>query len=327
VKAVVVRTLGGPEVLEWTEWPEPVVGPGEVLIRVKATSVNFADIKARYGQYHGVGEPPFIPGLDAAGVVEAVGSAVTHVEPGTRVVAFPRGGSYAEWVVAPHDLVYPLPETLDWVTAAGIPTVGFTAYQLLAEVGRLTPGESVLVHAAAGGVGTTAVQIARLLGAKTIVGTVGDDAKRAVVEDVGADAVINYRHTPFVEVIQEMTQGRGVDVILDAVGGRVSEDSLKCLAPFGRLVHFGSASGEVGQIRVSDLHVSCRSVLGYSLGTARQAKPQSIRPAADQVLKWVGEGALRVIVSRRYPLREAADAHRWMESRQSLGKIILDVSL
>ncbi|MCY0879686.1 MAG: NADPH:quinone oxidoreductase family protein [Firmicutes bacterium] len=321
--AVVVTAWGGPEVLQWMDWPEPAVGPDDVLIRVQTTSVNFADVKARYGQYHGAGKPPFVPGLDVAGVVEAVGEQVEGVAPGMRVVAFPRGGSYAERVVAPKELVYPIPDALDWAPAAGIPTVGFTAYQLLATVARITPGESVLIHSAAGGVGTTAIQIARLLGARFIIGTVGDDAKRPVAEEAGADLVVNYRQTSFSEAVKAATDGHGVDVILDAVGGPVAEESLTCLAPFGRLVHFGDASGEVGRIRVSDLHASCRAVLGYSLGTARRARPASIRPAADHVLQWLQEGRLRVMITREYPLPEAAAAHQWMESRQSVGKIIL----
>lgn len=327
MKAVIATALGGPEVLRVEDRPIPQPGEHQVLIRVKASSVNFADIKARYGRYHGAAAPPFIPGLDMAGVVEEVGAGVTALRPGMHVAGFPNGGSYAEWVVADETLVYKLPDAVDWSTAAALPIVAFTAYKLLADVARLEAGERVLVHAAAGGVGTTAIQIARILGASQIIGTVSRSEKMAAAESAGADWVINTTEEKFPDAVNRVTAGQGVDVILDSIGGSVSEESLLCLARFGRLVHFGSASGQVGQVRVSDLHASCRSVLGFSLGTARATRPSTIAPAAETVLKWVAEGRLTMQIGRHYPLAEAAEAHRWMESRESTGKIILDVNL
>ncbi len=326
MKAVVVTALGGPEVLQWEERPRPDVGPRDVLIRVMATSVNFADIKAREGRYHGASLPPFIPGLDAAGTVEQVGSQVTGLAPGMRVIAFPSGGSYAEWVVAPDALVFPIPDSVDWDVAAALPIVGLTAYKLLHDIARMESGERVLIHAAAGGIGTTAIQFARLMGAAQIIGTVSREEKKAIARSLGADAVINYaEEQDFSAVVNELTEGRGVDVVLDSIGGTVSEQSLTCLAPFGRLVHFGSASGQPGQFRVGDLHASCRAVLGFSLGTARAQRPYLLKPAADAVLDAVATGGVSMQIGARYPLREAAAAHRWMESRASTGKIILQV--
>lgn len=325
MKAVVVTALGGPDVLRVEEWTKPEPKAGEVLIRVEATSVNFADIKARQGRYHGASEPPFVPGLDVAGTVEAVGSSVKGVSPGVRVIAFPSGGSYAEYVVAPQALVFPIPDSVDWETAAALPTVGFTAYKLLHDVGRLVAGERVLIHAAAGGVGTTAIQLAKLLGASQVIGTVSRDDKKATALLAGADQVINYRTEPFTERVKELTQGSGVDVILDSIGGVVSDESLEVLNWFGRLVHFGSASGESGHIVTSDLHASCRAVLGFSLGTARVRRPELLRNAAEAVLGYVQSGALHMYIGRRYPLEAAGQAQAWMESRESTGKIILTV--
>lgn len=323
MKAVVVTALGGPEVLRVEEWAKPEPKVGEVLIRVVATSVNFADIKARQGRYHGASRPPFIPGLDAAGTVEAIGPDVKSVSPGDRVIAFPSGGSYAEYVVASESLVFPIPDSVDWDTAAALPTVAFTAYKLLHDVGRLAAGERVLIHAAAGGVGTTAIQLAKVLGASKVIGTVSRDDKKAAAREAGADQVINYRTEPFTERVQELTQGQGVDVILDSIGGAVSEQSLEVLAWFGRLVHFGSASGESGRITVSDLHATCRAVLGFSLGTVRARRPQLLENAASAVLGYVQSGSLHMYIGRHYPLEEAGKAQAWMESRQSTGKIIL----
>ncbi len=203
--------------------------------------------------------------------------------------------------------------------------MAFTAYKLLHDVGRLVAGERVLIHAAAGGVGTTAIQLAKIMGASQVIGTVSRDDKKATALMAGADEVINYSADPFTERVKELTQGQGVDVILDSIGGVVSEQSLEVLAWFGRLVHFGSASGEPGRIIVSDLHASCRAVLGFSLGTARARRPELLADGAQAVLGYVQSGALQMSIGRRYPLEEAGQAQAWMESRQSTGKIILNV--
>lgn len=326
MKAVVVTALGGPEVLAVQDQSKPQPGAGQVLIRVFAASVNFADVKARQGRYHGAGEPPFVPGLDVAGVVESTGPGVFRVSPGMRVAAFPHGGSYAEYVVASEALVFPIPENLSWAEAASLPIVAFTAYALLTEVGQMDQGESVLVHAAAGGVGTTVVQMAKSLGAGVVIGVVGRSEKIGLVRELGADEVIDSSRESFPERVAEITEGRGVDVVLDSIGGHVSEDSLTCLARFGRLVHFGSASGEIGRIAVADLHASCRSVRGFSLGTVRRERPEAIAPIADAVLKMALAGDFRMLIGRRFPLHEAEKAHRWIESRESVGKIVLDVA-
>jgi NADPH2:quinone reductase len=323
MKAVFVTRLGGPEVLEYMEVEKPVPAPNQVLIRVAATSVNFADIKSRYGNYHNAGQPPFIPGLDVAGTIEAVGSEVNGLKVGQRVIAFPKNGSYAEYVAVDQALTFPIPDALDFDTAAACPIVSFTSYKLLADVARLEKGETVLIHAAAGGVGTTAIQLAKLLGAGMVIGAVGSLEKAGAAEDAGADHTISYEG--LVEKVNQLTNGQGADVILDSLAGAIAEQSLSCLAPYGRLVNFGNASGSAGQFATKDLHSSCRSVLGFSLGTTRNKRPHLLQSAADVVLPYLAEGRLRMKISRKFALSEAGEAQAWVESRKSTGKVILTV--
>jgi NADPH2:quinone reductase len=325
MKAVVVTKFGGPEVLTCMDIDKPSINSKQVLIRVAATGVNFADIKARYGNYHGAGQLPFIPGLDAAGIIEEAGPEVQHLKVGQRVIAFPQKGSYAEYVVADENLTFVLPDNMDFDTAAACPTVSFTSYKLLADVARLEPGETVLIHAAAGGIGTTAVQLANILGAGRVIGTVGNEKKMAAALDAGAHHVICYEKDDFAEKVNELTDGQGVDVILDSVSGWVSEKSLTCLARYGRLVNFGISSGKAAQFKSTDFHSSCRSVLGFSLGTTRDKRPHLLQDTAKKVLPYLADGRLKMKIGKRFSLEDAVEAHRWIESRQSTGKILLDL--
>jgi NADPH2:quinone reductase len=322
--AVEVRAYGDPSVLEWRERPEPVPGPGEVAVRVAQTGVNFADTQARRGAYRGGQKPPFVPGLDCVGTIVARGDGVENLRPGQRVAAFPPDGSYAEIVVVPATTTYALDPAISDDDAASLLML-VTAYNVLSFAGRLAPGESVLVHAAAGGVGSTALQIARALGAGTIFATVGSEEKRAVAQAAGADVVIDYRREDFARRVLDATNGRGVDVILDSVAGEVFTAGLTALAPFGRLVAFGMASGTPGTVRTNELHPTNRAVVGYSSGSYRKLRPGALRPAAEAALRLVAEGKVHVVVGARFPLREAAEAHRLVESRSSHGKVLLTV--
>ena len=324
MKAIAVGEFGGPEVLKLVKLGTPSCGEDEVLIRVEAVSVNYADILARMGKYHAAGKPPFIPGLDAAGTIEVVGREVKNFKVGQRVIAFPKSGSYAEYVVANEKLTFVLPEQVDFDTGAACPIVSFTAYKLIADIARLQPGETILIHAAAGGVGTTAVQLARILGAATIIGTVGNEKKCATASDAGADHVISHEDD-FQNAVLKLTNGLGVDVILDSISGTVGEKSLKCLAMYGRLVVFGHASGSFAQFKTTDLHSSCRAVLGFSSGTTRDNRPELLRDTADRVLSFLAEGRLNMKIGGQFSLEEAPKAHRWVESRQSTGKVLLKV--
>ncbi|MBT2582656.1 zinc-binding dehydrogenase [Planococcus sp. ISL-109] len=325
MKAIIAETPGPPEVLKLQDVPKPKAKDNEVLIKVEAISVNFADIKARIGQYHGVAaNQPFTPGLDCAGVIEEVGSAVVGLSVGERVSAFPSSGSYAEYVVASDQLVYKIPETVSFEEAAASLTVGITAFNVLHKVARVQPGESLLIHAAAGGIGTTAIQLAKLAGVSKIYGTVGSGEKMELVTQLGARP-INYREENFVDVLSEWTGGKGVDVILDTIAGENFERSLEVLAPFGRIVSFGHANeGSVpGNVKTDELHSSCRAVLGYSTGTYRKHRPEFLREAHEAISDLLEQQQLTVAITGRYPLAEAAQAHVLMESRKSTGKLVL----
>jgi NADPH2:quinone reductase len=323
MKAVYVSEFGEPDVLRLDEVPVPSIGSTEVLIRVAAASVNFADIKARRGKYHGTGNPPFIPGLDVAGTVEKIGVEVTEVKVGQRVIAFPTSGSYSEYTVADQVLTFPIPDEICFDVAAACPVVSVTTFNLLSNVAQIKPGESVLIHSAAGGIGTTAIQMAKLLGASTVIGTVSSDYKVDTAKKAGADYVINYTNEDLCKTVSEITDGKRVDVILDSIGGILFAESVKCLANFGRLVNFGNSLGEAGKIKTSDLHKTCRSVLGYSLGTHLKERPETLRKSVEEVVDYIKNDDLELMISKRFKLSEVDQAHKWIESRQSVGKVLL----
>lgn len=322
MKAVVATQFGGPDVLTYTDMDQPQAGPGQVLIKVEACSVNFSDIKTRRGS-KGNGKVPYVPGIDAAGIITEVGENVYGLTAGQRVIAFPKGGAYAEYAVAPANLTFPISEKVDFLTAAAAPIASFTAYQLLADVARIQAGETVLVHAAGGGVGTTAIQLAKLLGAGKVIGTVSKDEKAAVVLEAGADHVINRSAEDFAKKTLEFTNGAGVDIVLDSIAGDVPEKSLDCLAMFGRIVHFGNAGGKSGLIQTKELHASCRSVRGFSFGTVRKHKPELVQPVASQIIRYLEEERLNMMVGHTYKLADAAKSHALIEERKSKGKIVL----
>ncbi|WP_126429417.1 quinone oxidoreductase family protein [Brevibacillus marinus] len=322
MNAIIVSRFGGPDVLAYEKVEIPPIGPDDVLIRVEAASVNFADIKARYGSKEGK-QPPFVPGLDCAGEIVQIGANVQNFRVGQRVLAFPKSGSYAEYAVAHSLLTFAIPDQLDYATAAACPIVSFTSWFLLADVGRLKPGEAVLVHAAAGGVGTTAIQLAKILGAGTVIGTVSREDKIPVAKEAGADYVIDTSQDDFVAKTLEITAGKGADLILDSIAGSVTERGMNCLAPYGRLVQFGNASGQAASIQTKDLHASCRAVLGFSFGTTRKLRPERAREAAEHVLRYLQEGALRPVIGHRFPLADARLAQEVVENRESKGKVLL----
>lgn len=321
--AIEVGELGDASVLKWVEKPDPVPGPGEVAIRVSYTGVNFADIQARRGSYHGGEKPPFIPGLDCAGTITAVGSGVDTLRAGQRVAAFPFGGSYAEIVIAQAKLCYPLSDAVSDQAAATILML-VTAYNTITLAGRMQKGDTILIHAAAGGVGSTAVQITRVLGAGKIFATAGDAEKVAIAKKAGADVAIDYNKEDFAERVKAETDGKGVDVILDSVAGDVFTKGLPVLANYGRYVIFGKASGKAGTVETDMLHSSNRAVLGYSSGAMRKQRPEGLRPAAEATLQLVAQGKVTPLIGETYALKDASKAHEHVESRKSHGKTLLD---
>lgn len=326
MKAVGLFEFGGPEVLQTIAMEQPVPGDFQVRIKVQGTSVNFADLQTRKGAFHGGGAAfPVIPGLDAMGIVDAVGAKVTKLKEGDRVIAFPASGTYASYVLADEDLVFPVPEALAFEQAAACPLVSFTSHMLLAKVAELQKGETVLLHAAAGGIGTTAIQIARRLGAGTIIGTVGNSSKAGEALAAGADIVVSNEAEDFVTAVNEATGGKGADIILDPVGGTVTGRGMGCLAPYGRLVVFGNASGSYGEISTQLLHSSCRSVRGFSSVTTRKTRPGWFGETAEAVLPLLASGAVTMKIARVMDLEEAGKAHELLESRTVTGKIVLRV--
>ena len=323
MKAMVVSEFGDPQVLKEQEVPIPIINDDEVLIRVQGAGVNFADIKARKGKFHGKSSPPFIPGLDVTGMVESVGAKVTNVKNGEKVIAFPKNGSYAEYTVANSLLTYSIPDSISSETAAAFPVVSVTAYYLLTELAKLKKGETVLIHSAAGGIGTTAIQLAKHLGAGKVIGTVGSDHKLEVVRQVGGDYAFNYKSESIKEIVKKVTNNEGVDVVLDSIGGEVFEESMECLTNYGRIVNVGNSSGKGGRIVATDLHSSCRSILGFSLGTTLNERPQSLTSTVKEVIQLVAEQRLSMHIHKRYKLTDATKAHQWIESKKSTGKIVL----
>ena len=321
MNAIVFAQTGGPEVLALSDVPKPDVRPGMVLIKVHAIGVNFADVRFRQGLYVVKPKLPDTPGMEAAGVVEAVGQGVTGVKPGTRVAAF-TVKSYAEYCQAPESMVIPLPDAVNFVDGAAFPIQVLTAYHMLHTADTTTPGRTVLVHSAAGGVGLAAVQLAKVAGAR-VFGTVSSDAKAQLVKDHGADAVINYASEKFADEVLRLTDGRGVDLILDAVGKPTFEEGLRCLAPFGHLILYGRAGGPTDPLNVATL--SAEVAQGQRLhgadGDAHLPREDARQRRA--LLHPHARGQAQAPHRQDLHLAQAADAHRYLESRQSTGKLVL----
>lgn len=320
MNAVVVEQVGGPEKLLWRERPQPVPGPGMATVRLKLTSVNFADIAARRGT--GVTPVPFTPGLDGMGTVEAIGEGVTRVRPGDRVAVSPDGGSYAEIVTAREDLVYRVEPSIPDEAAASM-TALVTAWNILHMVARIQPGETVLIHAAAGGVGSVLVQIAKAAGAGRIFATAGSERKLQIARELGADVAIDYTKDDFAQIVLAETGKKGVDVIADAIGGDVFAKGMDALAFFGRMVTYGQSGGHHGTFSTEKLHRQNQAVLGYSSGHYRRNRPLAIRPAVEGSFKLVADGKVRILEGGRFPLRDAAKAQALVESRGSIGRVFL----
>lgn len=322
MKATYVREYGEPDVLTTGDWDEPNPAADQLLLAVTTIAVNFADVHARSGRYGRARAVPFIPGLEAVGTVLAVGEEVRGFEVGQRVVAFSAGGSYSERILSRAVLTYPL---LDGVSDqnAACAVSAITAYNILTMVGGLTPEDIVVIHSAAGGVGSLALQMARALGAKHIVATVGSDEKIALATSLGADTVINYEETDFADAVLELSGGEGASLILEARGGDRLIEDMRCLAGFGRLVVYGRTSGESMQLDTGKLYMRNQRALGYSSNHYRNTRPEALRPGMESLLAMYAAGDIRNIIGARFPLDQAAEAHRLLESGQSTGKILL----
>jgi NADPH:quinone reductase len=321
MKAIVFAETGGPEVLSLGDVPAPEVRAGGVVIKNHAIGVNFADTRFRQGIYAVKPRLPDTPGMEAAGVIEAVGEGVTGLRPGMRVAAF-TSKAYAESCAAPAHMVLPLPDSVNFVDGAAFPIQVLTAYHVLHTADTTGPGRTVLVHSAAGGVGLAAVQLAKAAGAR-VFGTVSSDDKTDLVKSCGADAIINYVSEKFADEVLRLTDGRGVDLILDAVGKPTFEEGLRCLAPFGHLVLYGRAGGPTDPLNVATLSAKCQKVSGFMLPLITRNFPEKTRESAEHCFALMREGRLKLHIGKTFPLAQAAAAHRYLESRQSTGKLVL----
>jgi NADPH2:quinone reductase len=327
MRAIVVEEFGGPEVLQLTEVTVPEPGPGQVSIDVAYAGVNFAELKSRSVGYR-VPALPFRPGLEVSGRIRAIGEGVPEaygLRPGMPVAALTRFGGYAEVALAEADTVFALPEGVSLRTAAALPTVLPTAHALLHEIGRLQPGESVLVQGAAGGVGGVVGQLAKLAGAGRVLGVVSGQAKAEYALKTGYDHVfVGAEFTA--DAVREQTGGRGVDLALDSVGGDTFRESLAALNTFGRLVSFGNASGDAPwQAGQTDLYPG-RTIAGMSVLELSHRDPEALRALTARAFALVAGGSVDPLISAELPLADVAEAHRLIESRTTTGKLLLRVA-
>lgn len=324
MRAVVLRDKGGPEVLGVEEVPDPVAGPEEVLVDVVATALNRADLLQRRGLYPGPPMEHEIPGMEFAGRVAGVGDRVTAWSVGDPVMGIVGGGGYAERLVIHERQALPVPASVPLDDAAAIPEVFLTAFDALVVQGGLTSGRWALVHAGASGVGTAAIQIGRALGARTIVTT--SAGKVAACRQLGADVVVDYGAEDFLDAARRATGRRGVDVVLDVVGGEYTERNLDALATKGRIIQVGVMGEGAAKVPLGKLLAKRAAIVG----TVLRARPLEEKAALSQqvaaeLLPRFDDGSLRPVIDSRYPLERIADAHRYMETNANVGKIVIDV--
>ena len=320
MKAIVVDRFGGPEVLEVRERDVPSPGPGQVLVKQGAIGVNFIDVYRRTGLY--TVDLPSVPGMEGAGTVEAVGAEVRGCRAGDRVAYALVPGTYAEAVLVPVEKAVRLPGRVTFEQAAAAMLQGMTAHYLALDTFPVKKGDTVLVHAAAGGVGLLLVQVIRMRGGH-VIATVSTREKAELARAAGADEVIQYTETDFAAEVRRITGGKGVQAVYDSVGRTTFLKSLDCLAPRGMMVSFGQSSGSVDPIEPALLSAKgslflTRPTLGHYV-----ADPSSLRRRAGEVLRWVADGRLTLRIGATFPLSSAAEAHRLLEGRQTTGKLLL----
>ncbi|HXY08005.1 MAG TPA: NADPH:quinone oxidoreductase family protein [Terriglobales bacterium] len=318
MKAIVITRLGGPEVLSIQEVPDPVPGDGQELVRVDAGGLNYADIMTAKGGYPGAPKPPLVAGREFSGLRSD----------GQRVMGYLQWGAFAERVAARSELLWPAPNRWSAEEAAAFPVNYFTAYFAYWKAGLLEPQKGgrrrrVLIHAVAGGVGTAAVQIGKLLGIETY-GTSSSDEKLSRVKQLGLEHGINYKQQDYEQAIQELTHGDGVDAVFEMLGGEHVAKSARCLAEFGRLIVYGSATGQKSELDTRLLYAKGTSVHGLWL-TYLSANRELMGQAWSQLSSWAGEGYLHPVIGRSLPMDEAAEAYRWLGEGKNFGKVVVRI--
>lgn len=323
MKKIIVNEFGGPEKLTLHDVAVPSAGDGQIVIKVEASGVNFSDSMQRRNQYVFPVSLPYLPGFEVAGIVTELGKGVENISVGDRVVAMlPSGGGYAEYAVTPSYLAAVLPPTISAQESLALQVQGLTAYLMLKDGAKLQAGQTVLVQAAAGGVGTLLVQIAKQMGASKVIATASTAEKLAVAKSLGADELINYTEANWVQKVKDATGGKGADVILDATGGEILRNSLNCLAPFGKLISFGNPTGGSTSIEAYTLVNNNQILQGFGLASYFE-KPDLMQEAYQYLFSQAATGKLKVHIGQTFPLKDAAEAHRQMESRKTTGKIVL----
>ncbi|MET8154003.1 NAD(P)H-quinone oxidoreductase [Actinoplanes sp. NPDC049668] len=320
--AITIEQPGGPEALVWAEVPDPTPAEGEVVVEVTAAAVNRADVLQRQGHYPPPpGTPPYL-GLECSGVITAIGPGVTGRNVGERVCALLAGGGYAEQVAVPEGQLLPVPQGMSLQEAAALPEVACTVWSNVVDIARLRKGDTLLVHGGGGGIGTFAVQLGKALGATVIV--TAREPKHARLLALGADLAIDYTSSDFVEATLDFTQGRGADVILDIVGAKYLDRNVAALAPDGRIAIIGLQGGRRGELDLRALMGKRGSVSATTLRARSVAdKARIVAGVRERVWPLVDAGAIRPIIDRSVPMRDAAAAHRLMESSDHVGKILL----
>jgi NADPH:quinone reductase-like Zn-dependent oxidoreductase len=338
MRAVFVTRYGGPEVLEIAETPVPEPGPDQVLVRVRCIGLNFADIVGRFGAYPGTPKPPYIPGLEFSGDVVRIGHRVTKFSGGERIMGYCKLGSHAEYVLVNQYYTIVIPEKMTYEEGASFLVSMLSAYHGLVRLANLRTGERLLVHAAAGGVGLASVQIGRHRNAE-VYATAGTDMKTGLARSFGAHHVINYTTTAFDEEILRLTGGYGVDVVMDSVGGEVFKKSWHLLAPMGRYLMLGvssmtTADGNLTRTMIADAYEQMKpifppslihtnkGIFGFNLGLIT-GKERYFEQAATELLTWYNLGVIRPLVGKVFPFDQIVEAHRYLQNRQSVGKVVI----
>ncbi|MCW5731248.1 MAG: NADPH:quinone oxidoreductase family protein [Alphaproteobacteria bacterium] len=324
MKAVLCKAFGGPETLVVEEVPSPPIGRKDVRIAVHAAGLNFPDTLIIQGKYQFKPPFPFSPGLEVAGVVEAVGPEVTLVAPGQRVMATTGHGGFAEEAVATEEKVYPIPDRMSFEEAAGFPITYGTTYHALVDRAQMKPGEWLLVHGAGGGVGLNAVELGRLMGAK-VIATAGSPSKLALAKEYGADYLIDYSKEKIRDRVKEITGGNGADVIYDPVGGDVFDESMRCIAWNGRLLVIGFASGRIPEVPANLVLLKGCQIVGVFWGSFAARDPDANRHNFQTLLGWFDEGRLKPYVSGHYRLEEVPQAMNALLARKVSGKAVIKV--
>ncbi|EPD50337.1 hypothetical protein HMPREF1210_02908 [Paenisporosarcina sp. HGH0030] len=319
MKALIYNTFGGPEVLEYHDMPNPVIDPNEILIRMKAIGLNFADVYRRKGNYHLEGEPPYILGYEGAGIVEQVGADIQGIQKGDRIAFADVPFANAELVAVPMDKAIPLPESISFEEASSVLLQGLTAHYLTKDSYSVNKNDVVLVHAAAGGVGQLLIQIAKLLGGK-VIGLTSSEKKAKAAKDAGADVVFLYKDDWKSAVLNE-THGKGVDVVYESVGSTLM-DSFAATRVGGTVVFYGMAGGDPVSVDPRMLMDTSKTLTGGDLWNVLTSREERVARSGE-LFRWMEEGKVKLAKPTTFALHEGQEAHRYLESRQSTGKILL----